>query len=114
MNQAVPHDVMQKDCSRMLDRPVTEVVLEQARGPLGRPKLTVSLSLWLRIAAVALPKYELQDDRRVLAVPEAAMFVTALKQNEAKTSAWPRFEREVFSAVLSLLYKHDGLVINRR
>jgi hypothetical protein len=112
--QAVPHHIRVQHYAQMMDRATTEVVLEAARGPVGGPKLTVERGLWDRIKALSLPWYELEDDRSVLPVCEAARFVTRLKENEAKTAKWPAKDKEVFRDVLSLLWQNQGLVIARR
>jgi hypothetical protein len=101
----------------MVNRPASEVVLEPARGRVGRQRLAVSLSLWGKIADLARPGYTLdmgERHQKVMLVNEAARFVTALSENRAKAAAWPEKDRQVFQAVLLLLYQHDGLVINYR
>jgi len=114
MNQAVPHHIQAQHYAKMIEQPATEVVLEPGRGRVGGEKLTLDVALWGRIKDLALPRCELGDDRTVLPVVEAAIFVTALKANEAKTEGWTRRDREAFKAVLALLYQHNGLVISKR
>jgi hypothetical protein len=114
MEEAVPHQIRVQHYAEMVNKPTTEVVLEAARGPVGGPKLTVGRKLWDRIRSVALPRYQIEDDRTVVPVCEAAIFVAALKQNEAKTEGWSAADKEVFRDVLRLLYQHQGLVLARR
>jgi hypothetical protein len=47
---------------RFFEKAVTEVVLEAGRGPVGGKKLRLDVALWDRIRALALPRYDLQDD----------------------------------------------------
>ena len=114
MNDAVPHQLRVQHYAEMVNKPTTEVVLEAARGPVGGPKMTVRRKLWDRIKAVALPRYQLEDDRTVVPVCEAAIFCDGPQGERGEDRGVGQKDKEVFRDVLSLLYQHQGLMIARR